>query len=89
MAKLAAESGILTITSFISPYRADRDAVRARMAPGERKICGIVECSDDGRVGTHESLRMLLPEVRMPLWLLCEIRVPTSRSDAVMLPSYR
>ncbi|KAL6777772.1 APK1 [Auxenochlorella protothecoides x Auxenochlorella symbiontica] len=35
VAKLAAESGILTITSFISPYRADRDAVRARMAPGD------------------------------------------------------
>lgn len=34
VAKLAAESGILTITSFISPYRADRDAVRQRLGPG-------------------------------------------------------
>ena len=32
VSKLFAESGILTLTSFISPYRADRDKVRARMA---------------------------------------------------------
>lgn len=35
VAKLAAETGILTITSFISPYRIDREAVRARMDPGK------------------------------------------------------
>ena len=32
VSKLFAESGILTLTSFISPYRADRDKVRARLA---------------------------------------------------------
>ncbi|GAB4813476.1 hypothetical protein N2152v2_000522 [Parachlorella kessleri] len=31
----AAESGLITLTSFISPYRADRDKVRARMAAGD------------------------------------------------------
>ena len=31
VSKLFAEAGILTIVSFISPYRADRDAVRSRL----------------------------------------------------------
>ena len=35
MSKLFADAGALTLTSFISPYRADRDAVRARCTPGE------------------------------------------------------
>jgi len=33
VAKIMAESGIVTITSFISPYRADRDSIRERLAP--------------------------------------------------------
>lgn len=32
VAKLAAESGVIVIASFISPYRQDRDAVRSRVA---------------------------------------------------------
>lgn len=35
VAKLTSESGIITLTSFISPYRADREAVRARVPSGE------------------------------------------------------
>jgi adenylylsulfate kinase len=35
VAKLFAEAGIVTTTAFISPYRRDRDAVRATMAPGD------------------------------------------------------
>lgn len=35
VAKLFAHSGVLTLTAFISPYRADRDKVRALMQPGE------------------------------------------------------
>ena len=35
VSKLFAESGILTLSSFISPYRADRDRVRERVAPGD------------------------------------------------------
>ena len=30
-----AESGVITLASFISPYRSDRDKVRARMAGGD------------------------------------------------------
>lgn len=35
VAKLFAEAGIVAITAFISPYRADRDRVRASLALGE------------------------------------------------------
>jgi adenylylsulfate kinase len=35
VAKLFADAGTITICSFISPYRKDRDAVRASSKPGE------------------------------------------------------
>ncbi|GIX03733.1 MAG: adenylyl-sulfate kinase [Planctomycetaceae bacterium] len=35
VAKLFAHAGLLTLTAFISPYRADRDKVRALLEPGE------------------------------------------------------
>jgi adenylylsulfate kinase len=35
VAKLFADSGVLTLTSFISPYRKDRDAVRALHVEGK------------------------------------------------------
>lgn len=35
VAKLFAEAGVIAITAFISPYRADRDRVRASLAPGD------------------------------------------------------
>ena len=35
VAKLFADAGVIAIMSFISPYRKDRDAVRASMKPGE------------------------------------------------------
>ena len=35
VAKLFTDAGVIAITSFISPYRKDRDAVRANMQPGE------------------------------------------------------
>jgi adenylylsulfate kinase len=35
VAKLFTDSGLIVIASFISPYRSDRDAVRAGMKPGE------------------------------------------------------
>jgi bifunctional enzyme CysN/CysC len=34
MAKIMADAGFICITAFISPYRADREAVRKRMEPG-------------------------------------------------------
>jgi adenylylsulfate kinase len=35
VAKLFTDAGVLVLTSFISPYRADRDAVRANLAEGD------------------------------------------------------
>ncbi|HSU65381.1 MAG TPA: adenylyl-sulfate kinase [Tepidisphaeraceae bacterium] len=35
VAKLFTDAGVIAITSFISPYRKDRDAVRAGSKPGE------------------------------------------------------
>src|SRR5258706_96885 len=35
ISKLFTDAGVIAITSFISPYKKDRDAVRASMKPGE------------------------------------------------------
>ena len=35
VAELFAQAGTITLTAFISPYRRDRDAVRAMLAPGD------------------------------------------------------
>src|SRR5438874_7097866 len=35
VAKLFTDAGVIAITSFISPYRKDRDAVRANLKAGE------------------------------------------------------
>jgi adenylylsulfate kinase len=35
VAKLFCDAGIIALTAFISPYRKDRDAVRANMKPGD------------------------------------------------------
>jgi adenylylsulfate kinase len=35
VAKLFTDAGVIVIASFISPYRADRDTIRASMAAGE------------------------------------------------------
>jgi adenylylsulfate kinase len=35
VAKLFTDAGVIVIASFISPYRSDRDAVRALMPPGD------------------------------------------------------
>jgi adenylylsulfate kinase len=35
VSKLFSEAGVIVLSSFISPYRSDRDAVRALMEPGD------------------------------------------------------
>jgi len=50
VAKLFTDAGVLVFTSFISPYRADRDAVRALLAEGD-----FVEVHVDASVETCES----------------------------------
>jgi adenylylsulfate kinase len=49
VAKLFCDAGLVAFTSFISPYRADRDAVRALMAEGE-----FIEVFVDASVETCE-----------------------------------
>jgi adenylylsulfate kinase len=49
VAKLFTDAGLIVFTSFISPYRADRDAVRALMRPGD-----FVEIFVDASVETCE-----------------------------------
>lgn len=46
VAKLFTTAGVINVTAFISPYRADRDRVRAIMEPGEF-VETYVECSVD------------------------------------------
>jgi len=43
VAKLFTDAGVINVTAFISPYRADRDAVRALMAEGDF-IEAFVDC---------------------------------------------
>jgi adenylylsulfate kinase len=50
VAKLFTEAGIIALTSFISPYRSDRDAVREIMEPGD-----FIEVLVDASVETCES----------------------------------
>ena len=35
VARLMCDAGLVTLTAFVSPYRADRDAVRANLEPGD------------------------------------------------------
>jgi adenylylsulfate kinase len=35
VARLMCDAGLVTLTAFVSPYRADRDAVRASLDPGD------------------------------------------------------
>ena len=50
VSKLFTESGVIVFTSFISPYRSDRDAVRALMGAGD-----FVEVYVDASLDTCES----------------------------------
>jgi adenylylsulfate kinase len=50
VAKLMNDAGLIVFTSFISPYRADRDAVRALMPAGD-----FIEVFVDASVETCES----------------------------------
>ena len=50
VAKLLADAGIITLTAFISPYRADRDQARALLEPGR-----FIEVLVDASLETCES----------------------------------
>lgn len=61
VAKLFAEAGVITLAAFISPYRADRDLVRALLKEGEFiEIfikCPVEECEKRDTKGLYKKAR--------------------------------
>ena len=61
VAKLFTEAGVVALTAFISPYRADRDQVRALMRPGDfvevHVECPIVVCEERDVKGLYKKAR--------------------------------
>lgn len=61
VAKLFVDAGIMVATAFISPYRADRDQVRALVAPGDMLEiylrCDIGVCEQRDPKGLYKKAR--------------------------------
>jgi adenylylsulfate kinase len=61
VAKLFTEAGIVALTAFISPYRADRDQVRALMPPGDfvevHVDCPVEVCEQRDVKGLYKKAR--------------------------------
>ena len=61
VAKLFTDAGVINITAFISPYRADRDQVRALMANGDfieaYVYCPIEVCEQRDPKGLYKKAR--------------------------------
>ncbi len=61
VAKLMNDAGVIVLTAFISPYRADRDAVRAKLPEGEFievfVDCPIDECERRDVKGLYKKAR--------------------------------
>ena len=61
VAKLFTDAGLVAITAFISPYRADRDQVRALMKPGDfieiHVDCPVEVCEQRDVKGLYKKAR--------------------------------
>jgi adenylylsulfate kinase len=61
VAKLFTEAGVVNVTAFISPYRADRDLVRQMMRPGDfvevYVSCRLDECERRDPKGLYKKAR--------------------------------
>jgi len=61
VAKLFSDAGLVTLTAFISPYRADRDQVRALMGPGDfvevHVDCPVEVCEQRDVKGLYKKAR--------------------------------
>jgi len=61
VAKLFADAGLITLTAFISPYRADRDLARALLKEGEFieifVKCPVEECEQRDVKGLYQKAR--------------------------------
>ena len=61
VAKLMVDAGSITVTAFISPYKQDRDNVRAILEDGEfievYTKCSVEECENRDPKGLHKKAR--------------------------------
>src|SRR6266446_4954377 len=61
VAKLFTDAGVIALTAFISPYRADRDQVRALMQPGDfvevMVACPLEVCEQRDVKGLYQKAR--------------------------------
>ncbi|MBI2410356.1 MAG: adenylyl-sulfate kinase [Candidatus Kerfeldbacteria bacterium] len=61
VAKLMMDAGLVVMTSFISPYRADRDLARSLVAPGEfleiYVKCSLEKCEERDPKGLYKKAR--------------------------------
>jgi adenylylsulfate kinase len=61
VAKLFTEAGLINVTAFISPYRADRDQVRKIMEPGDFievfVSCPVAVCEERDPKGLYKKAR--------------------------------
>lgn len=61
VAKLFADAGVITLTAFISPYRADRDTARGLLKEGEFievfVKCPVEECEQRDTKGLYKKAR--------------------------------
>jgi adenylylsulfate kinase len=91
VAKLMNDAGVLVLTAFISPYRADRDGVRALLAEGEFLEvfvdCPLEECERrdpkglyrDARAGKIAEFTGISAPYEPPI--APELRVPTAEQS--------
>jgi adenylylsulfate kinase len=60
MARLFVQAGVITLAAFISPYRADRNALRARIGATDfievYCRCSVEECERRDRKGIYRKL---------------------------------
>ena len=98
VAKLFTDSGVIVFTSFISPYRADRDKVRAIMGDGDfvevlvdasletcesRDVKGLYQKARAGEIPNSPGFRRPTRRPRTPSW--CS--TPTPRASRTVLRS--
>eukprot|EP00894_Picocystis_sp_ML_P002107 jgi/Pico_ML_1/52624/g3303.t1 len=96
VSKLFAESGMITLVSFISPYRADRDRVRQRLAEGDfievymkipLEVCesrdpkGLYKAARAGKIKGFTGIDDPYEEPTQP-----ELAMEVSKADGVMKP---
>jgi adenylylsulfate kinase len=101
VAKLFTGAGVIVMTSFISPYRADRDAVRAIMGKGDfvevhveasvetcegRDVKGLYKKARAGEIPSSRASPPVRGARAAPSW--CSIRSAVGRRERAALVDY-